>query len=161
MPRLFISHSSKDNAPALAFQNWLVAAGWTREDVFIDLHGIGAGERWRDTLRKASKQCEAVIMLASPASLESIECQREMSSRRTRARRSCALLRPDKGRSAAPATAKRQFVDLSAEPTGAWSRSARRQSATVAFNLAALNAIRRDSPTSGSRPKASRGRPRA
>jgi hypothetical protein len=79
LPRLFISHSSTDNAQALAFQNWLVAAGWTREDVFIDLHGIGAGERWRDTLRKASKQCEAVIMLASPASLESVECQREMS----------------------------------------------------------------------------------
>ena len=79
MPRLFISHSSKDNVSALAFQRWLVANGWAKEDVFIDLHGIGAGERWRDTLRKANASCEAVVLLASPASLDSPECQREMN----------------------------------------------------------------------------------
>ncbi len=48
MPRLFISHSSVDNIAALAFQRWLITNGWDQEDVFIDLHGIGAGERWRD-----------------------------------------------------------------------------------------------------------------
>ena len=42
VPRLFISHSSKDNVSALAFQRWLVANGWASEDVFIDLHGIGS-----------------------------------------------------------------------------------------------------------------------
>ncbi len=67
MPRLFISHSSKDSVQALAFQRWLEANGWSKDDVFIDLHGIGAGERWRDTLRKANATCEAVILLASPA----------------------------------------------------------------------------------------------
>ena len=70
MPRLFISHSSKDNVEALAFQRWFIANGWSEEDVFIDLHGIGAGELWRDTLRKANTVCEAVILLASPDSLE-------------------------------------------------------------------------------------------
>ncbi len=79
MPRLFISHSSKDNIEALAFQRWLMVNGWSEEDVFIDLHGIGAGERWRETLRKADTACEAVILLASPDSLDSRECQREMN----------------------------------------------------------------------------------
>ncbi len=73
MPRLFISHSSVDNVAALAFQRWVVANGWAAEDVFIDLHGIGAGERWRDTLRKANKSCEAVVLLASPEALASEE----------------------------------------------------------------------------------------
>ena len=65
MARLFLSHSSRDNIQALAFQNWLTANGWAPEDVFIDLHNIGAGERWRESLRKANARCEAVILLAS------------------------------------------------------------------------------------------------
>jgi formylglycine-generating enzyme required for sulfatase activity len=78
MPRLFISHSSKDNVDALAFRRWLVANGWAESDVFIDLHGIGAGERWRERLRKANAACEAVVLLASPNSLGSIECEKEL-----------------------------------------------------------------------------------
>jgi hypothetical protein len=75
LPRLFISHSSKDNVEALAFRHWLVGKGWAERDVFIDLAGIGAGERWRETLRKANTACEAVVLLASPNSLGSVECQ--------------------------------------------------------------------------------------
>ncbi len=78
LPRLFISHSSKDNVQAIAFQNWLTVNGWSREDVFIDLHSIGAGERWRETLRKANASCEAVILLATPEALASVECQKEL-----------------------------------------------------------------------------------
>lgn len=64
LARLFICHSGKDSVQALAFQRWLEANGWAKDDVFIDLHGIGAGERWRETLRKANATCEAVILLA-------------------------------------------------------------------------------------------------
>jgi hypothetical protein len=71
LPRLFISHSRKDNIDALAFQCWLMTNGWSEEDVFIDLHGIGEGERWRETLVKANVACEALPYLASPASLGS------------------------------------------------------------------------------------------
>jgi hypothetical protein len=70
---LFISHSSKDNVAALALQRWLEANGWSKEDVFVDLHAIGAGERWRDALRKANASCEAIVLLASPDSLASKE----------------------------------------------------------------------------------------
>jgi hypothetical protein len=78
MPRLFISHSSEDNPVALAFRHWLVANGWAESDVFIDLHDLRAGARWREELRKANTACEAVLFLASPESLDSKECQEEL-----------------------------------------------------------------------------------
>jgi TIR domain len=117
--RLFICHSGKDNVEALAFRNWLVAGGWSAEDVFIDLHGIDAGERWRDRLRKANASCEAVILLASPNSLDSKECQREMNLAEDLGKEIIvAILRgvaKDDARLAR--YADRQFVDLSKQPT--------------------------------------------
>jgi formylglycine-generating enzyme required for sulfatase activity len=119
VPRLFISHSSKDNVEALAFQRWLMANGWSEEDVFIDLHGIGAGERWRETLRKANTSCEAVILLASPHSLDSKECQREMNLAEDLGKEILvAILKDLKNDDPRLARyADRQFVDLSAQPT--------------------------------------------
>ena len=63
LSRLFISHSSRDNVSAKAFKQWLGRHGWSDEDVFFDLDDIGAGERWKEALRKASTRCEAVILL--------------------------------------------------------------------------------------------------
>lgn len=114
MPRLFISHSSKDNIQALAFQRWLEAAGWTKNDVFLDLHGIGAGERWRDTLRKANASCEAVILLASPDSLDSVECQKELELAEALGKAIIPTILRDLGKDD-PRLARyseRQFVDL-------------------------------------------------
>lgn len=79
MSRLFISHSSADNVRALAFRNWLLKNDWSEEHIFIDIHDIGAGHRWRDTLRKASYICEAVLFLASSDALNSTECQEEVN----------------------------------------------------------------------------------
>jgi hypothetical protein len=66
VPRLFISHSSKDNIAALAFRHRLVGKGWGEEDIFIDLHDMQAGENWRETLVKANVACDALLFLASP-----------------------------------------------------------------------------------------------
>jgi len=52
MVRIFISNSSKDNFEAIAFRDWLVSEGWASDDIFLDLHGIGAGERWKEALAK-------------------------------------------------------------------------------------------------------------
>ncbi len=76
--RLFISHSSKDNFDALAFRDWLIGEGWAQSDIFLDLHGIGAGDRWKNALARANERCEAVVLLASPASLASTECRVEL-----------------------------------------------------------------------------------
>ena len=78
MSRLFISHSSKDNAAAIAFKQWLGASGWPQEDVYLDLDSIGAGERWKESLNKANARCEAVVLLASPDALASPECLAEV-----------------------------------------------------------------------------------
>jgi formylglycine-generating enzyme required for sulfatase activity len=78
LSRLFISHSSADNVPAKAFKQWLGKNGWPDEDVFLDLDDIGAGERWKEALRKANARCEAVVLLASPDALSSPECLAEV-----------------------------------------------------------------------------------
>jgi WD40 repeat protein len=76
--RLFISHSSKDSVAAIAFKQWLGENGWPKDDVFLDLEDIGAGEIWKEALRKAHTRCEAVILLASPDALDSPECLTEV-----------------------------------------------------------------------------------
>lgn len=78
MARLFISHSSRDNFEAKAFHDWLVSQGWAADDIFLDLHDIGAGTRWKEALAKANERCEAVVLLASPAALASTECRLEI-----------------------------------------------------------------------------------
>ena len=78
MSRLFVSHSSKDSVAAIAFKQWLGENGWPKDDVFLDLEDIGAGENWKEALRKAHTRCEAVILLASPDALDSPECLTEV-----------------------------------------------------------------------------------
>ncbi len=78
MSRLFLSHSSQNNAEAVAIRDWLVAEGWN--DVFLDLdpdHGIKAGERWERALNEAASRCEAVLFLVSRAWLASRWCLKE------------------------------------------------------------------------------------
>jgi hypothetical protein len=160
LPRLFISHSSKDNVVALAFRRWLAANGWAESEVFIDLHGIGAGVRWRETLRKANVACEGVILLASPNSLASVECEKELELAEALGKPIIPAIIRDltvKHPRLAP-WADRQIVDLSQQPTepiepfeyeGKLHR--------VGFSVAALASIKPDSPTSASRPAVSRG----
>ena len=70
MSRLFISHSSKDSVAAVAFKQWLGKNGWAKNDVFLDVDDIGAGEIWKEALRKGKFRCEAIILLASPEALD-------------------------------------------------------------------------------------------
>ena len=78
MSRIFISHSSSDNAAAVALRDWLVASGW--DDLFLDLdpqRGIAAGERWERKLNEAANRCEAVLFLVSRSWLASDWCLKE------------------------------------------------------------------------------------
>jgi TIR domain len=144
LPRLFISHSNKDSIHALAFQGWLELKGWSRDDVFIDLHDMQAGERWRETLVKANVACEALIFLASPESLASDECRREV--RRAEDDRKeviVAILRDvtiDHPRLAN--FRDRQIMDLSTNPREERVEVEHEgQRHLIDFNRAALNAI--------------------
>ncbi len=65
--RIFLSHSSGNNAEAIALRDWLISHGW--DDLFLDLdpeRGLKAGERWQAALKQAAERCELVIFLVSP-----------------------------------------------------------------------------------------------
>jgi TIR domain len=75
MSRIFISHSSVNNAAALALASWLETKGWS--DYFLDIddsRGIAPGERWMAALAGAVDRCEAVLFLVSPAWRDSKYC---------------------------------------------------------------------------------------
>ena len=79
--RIFLSHSSTNNAEAVALRDWLAANGWKNE-IFLDLdpqRGIAAGERWERALNAAANRCEAVLFLVSKAWLASVWCRRELN----------------------------------------------------------------------------------
>jgi len=78
--RIFLSHSSENNAEAVGIRDWLRQHGW--DDVFLDLDpekGIAAGERWERALHEAASRCEAVLFLVSRAWLDSRWCQKELT----------------------------------------------------------------------------------
>jgi WD40 repeat protein len=80
MARIFLSHSSVDNAHAVGLRDWLAGEGW--DDVFLDLdpdRGITAGERWERALNEAASRCEAVLFLVSHAWLGSSWCHKELT----------------------------------------------------------------------------------
>jgi WD40 repeat protein len=75
LSKIFISHSSTDNAAALAVAAWLEENGWG--EYFLDVQptqGLAPGERWQEALRAAADRCEVVIFLVSPAWCESKWC---------------------------------------------------------------------------------------
>src|ERR1043166_4362916 len=80
MSRIFLSHSSANNAEAVALREWLKREGW--DDVFLDAdpeRGIAAGERWEGALNEAASRCEAVLFMVSRAWLDSGWCLKEFN----------------------------------------------------------------------------------
>jgi hypothetical protein len=79
--RIFLSHSSANNAEAVALRDWLASNGW-KDEIFLDLdprRGIAAGERWERALNQAANRCEAVLFLVSKAWLASVWCRKELN----------------------------------------------------------------------------------
>jgi len=80
MARLFISHSSRNDAQALALEDWLLGSGWGKEDIYLDISpdgGMAAGQRWVEALDDAQRRCEAIIFLVSKAWLSAKWCREE------------------------------------------------------------------------------------
>jgi formylglycine-generating enzyme required for sulfatase activity len=77
--RIFLSHSSNNNAEAVALRDWLASNGW-KDEIFLDLdpeRGIAAGQRWERSLNEAANRCEAVLFLVSKDWLASPWCRKE------------------------------------------------------------------------------------
>ncbi|WP_375778574.1 CHASE2 domain-containing protein [Bradyrhizobium sp. ma5] len=121
-----MSHSSIDNASAVALKDWLLAHGW--DDVFLDIdprRGIAAGDRWERALNKAALRCEAVLFLVSRAWLASDWCLKEFSIASRLNKRLFGLLIEDIPVSELPAalTGTWQLVPLAAGKDRATLRS--------------------------------------
>jgi formylglycine-generating enzyme required for sulfatase activity len=78
VPVLFVSHASRDDAFATAIESWLAAKGF--DDVFVDHTKIAGGERWREALRASVGACRVVLLLVSPAWLDSEMCFAEFNT---------------------------------------------------------------------------------
>jgi formylglycine-generating enzyme required for sulfatase activity len=119
MARIFISHSSSDNAAATALCEWLRAEGWN--DFFLDLdpeRGIKAGEQWEEALRQAADRCEAVLFLVSRSWLGSEWCRDEFRLARHLRKRLFGILIEDIATSDLPPLITRDWQLVNIAPTG-------------------------------------------
>jgi len=117
--RIFISHSSENNAQALALAQWLAQEGW--DDIFLDLdpeRGLKAGERWEEALRDAADRCEAIIFLVSHAWLASEWCRDEFRLARHLRKRLFGVLIEHIPTGNLPAMLTREWQVVSAAPAG-------------------------------------------
>ncbi|MFN0264732.1 TIR domain-containing protein [Tepidamorphus sp. 3E244] len=117
MARIFISHSSRDNAAAMAVSEWLAEQGWN--DLFLDLdphRGLKAGERWQEALKHAAERCQLVLFLVSPAWHDSKWCVAEfLLAKQMNKRIAAAIIEPvDLSDLPSELTAEWQLVDLTA-----------------------------------------------
>ena len=74
MPRIFISHSSKDNAFADQLAYALRAQN---AEVWIDLSDIPAGMKWSSAIQQGLDACEVMLLIISPDSMASSNVEDE------------------------------------------------------------------------------------
>ena len=166
MSRIFLSHSSANNAEAIAVHDWMKAQGW--DDVFLDLdpeRGLKAGERWQDALKRAAERCEMVIFLVSPVWAASKWCLAEFLLAKSLDKRVFALIiEPTKFESLpVELTAEWQVTDLTAgtrDYAATVTLPPGDKTATVAFSQEGLRRLRMGSKAPASTPGISPGRPR-
>jgi WD40 repeat protein len=121
--KIFISHSSVNNAEALAIHDWLVEQGWG--DVFLDLdpkRGLVAGDRWQAALKAAAEQCELILIIISPDWAKSRWCLAEFLLAKQMNKQILGVVARPTPIADLPVelTAEWQLVDLSAGDPG-WS----------------------------------------
>jgi hypothetical protein len=71
LARLFISYKRQEQNYAFAVRQWLIdAQGWSAEDIFVDVGHLTAGVEWERKLLAEAETAEAMLFLASKASLD-------------------------------------------------------------------------------------------
>ena len=80
MARLFISYKREEQDYAFALRQWLIdAQGWDDRDIFVDRAHLKAGKIWADMIFREAESAEAMLFLASEASLQPESfCYREL-----------------------------------------------------------------------------------
>lgn len=83
MAAIFISHSSRDNLLAGEVKAWLADLGY--DQVFLDFDkdtGLGVGQEWERQLYEAIGRCHAVVLIVTPAWMDSKWCFVEFTQAR-------------------------------------------------------------------------------
>ena len=80
MARLFISYKRAEQDYAFALRQWLMdRQGWASDDIFVDLDHLRAGGDWATKLFTEAESAQAMLFLASDASLHQDSfCYREL-----------------------------------------------------------------------------------
>jgi hypothetical protein len=84
LARLFISYKREEQAYAFALRQWLMdVQGWSSEDIFVDVGHLTAGVEWEKKVLAEAEAAEAMLFLASEASLDPESfCYRELNRAR-------------------------------------------------------------------------------
>ena len=80
MTAIFVSHRSSDHVEAQALKDWLGEQG--HERLFLDFDpadGIPAGVDWEQRLYRELRRCQALLIVLTPAWLNSKWCANELA----------------------------------------------------------------------------------
>ena len=117
MARIFISHSSLDQAAAREIMDWLRTLGF--DNAFLDIDestGIRPGDKWEARLYEELAACSAVVLVVTPNWLASKWCFAEFVQARATGKAIFPIIfTPDGGQTFA---GDLQRVDFSTDPEG-------------------------------------------
>ncbi len=122
MPRIFLSHSSKDNRQAAALHKWLTGQDSTlHRQIFLDIDrdmGMVGGEEWKDTIRRNLASCQALLILVSDNWDDSNECYSEYDNAEAAGKKIyCARLQETAGLGRIAKYQRRELYVTGDEPT--------------------------------------------
>ena len=124
MTAIFVSHRSSDNVHAAALKDWLGSLG--HERLFLDFDpadGIPAGVDWEQRLYQELRRCQALLIVLTPAWLESMWCRNELAIAREKGK-AVFIVRVEPC-AAGPIIPALQEVDLTTDREAALAKLAR------------------------------------
>jgi hypothetical protein len=113
MARVFLSHSSRDNAAAAELKAWLDEQGFALAFLDFDKHGgIPAGANWERTLYEQIQRCQALLILQTPNWSASRWCFAEFTQARALGKPTFQVVQSDEAAAEKPIAADLQRLDL-------------------------------------------------
>ena len=113
MARVFLSHSSRDNADAAELKAWLDGQGFAPAFLDFDKHGgIPAGADWERALYEQIQRCQALLILQTPNWSASRWCFAEFTQARALGKPIFQVVESDEGAAEAAIAADLQRLDL-------------------------------------------------
>ena len=113
MARVFLSHSSRDNAAAAELKAWLDGQGFAPAFLDFDKHsGIPPGADWERQLYAQIQRCQALLILQTPNWSASRWCFAEFTQARALGKPIFQVVQSDEAAAENPIAADLQRLDL-------------------------------------------------